>query len=464
MSSSVRNESERPVRAASRWHRPVRASVAIFSVVGAIALYASSGLAAVSIQRAGEVTRAAMPTATPSAYLSTLAIPTVPVEHPARPTQLAATAPRVSAHAASGSAHTSRAAAASTTPPSTTVPSSSGSRSVVPANSSVPASAVPSGVTPTSSSHPVPATGHPTPAVPAVSHPTPAVPTHRPIRAHPSVSRATPASPTHGAGTPGATPAQRAAASALLAHLNPTTNIAPSPNYLTSGTCSETATGWSCDNPCISSTLSWPTVDNAPSCTTYLVSAINHARAVEGVGALVLPTNWYQLSAPEQLFVILNLERTARGLPPYLGINAALSAAATRAAQAESDPSIAAGFPIGTNAQGYPTMGGTWSTGYSVLAADYAWMYNDGWGGSRATTSNVDCTSAGAAACWGHRDELLGQDPGYDPGVGLTSTTAEVGVGVAVVGGIGSFVDLIEAPKGAPPAMTFTWSAEEPYL
>ena len=278
------------------------------------------------------------------------------------------------------------------------------------------------------------------------------------------MSRATPASPTHGAGTPGATPAQRAAASALLAHLNPTTNIAPSPNYLTSGTCSETATGWSCDNPCISSTLSWPTVDNAPSCTTYLVSAINHARAVEGVGALVLPTNWYQLSAPEQLFVILNLERTARGLPPYLGINAALSAAATRAAQAESDPSIAAGFPIGTNAQGYPTMGGTWSTGYSVLAADYAWMYNDGWGGSRATTSNVDCTSAGAAACWGHRDELLGQDPGYDPGVGLTSTTAEVGVGVAVVGGIGSFVDLIEAPKGAPPAMTFTWSAEEPYL
>ncbi len=451
MSSTVPVASQ---RAGSRWHRPVRASVAVLSVAGAIALYASSGLAAVSIQHASDVTRAATPTLAPSAPLSVTSIPTVRAERPAR---LVTTTARVSAHAAHP------AATPSATPPSGTVPASSGAGSATPAAPAHPATPAVGHPTPSAPVHPAtPATpAHPT--TPAVSHPTPAAPAHGPTRSHPSVSRATPATPAHPA-TPAATPAQRAAASALLAHLNPAANIAPSPNYLTSGTCTQTATGWSCDNPCISSTLIWPTVDNAPSCTTYLVSAINHARTLEGVGAMVLPTNWYQLSTGEQLFVVLNLERTARGLPPYLGINAALSAAATRAAQAQTDPSVAAGFAIGTNPQGDPAFGGTWSTGYSVLAADYAWMYNDGWGGSRATTSNVDCTSPGAAACWGHRDELLGQDPGYNPGVGLTATTAEVGVGVAVVGGTGSFVDLIEAPKGAPPAMTFTWAAEEPYL
>ena len=257
-----------------------------------------------------------------------------------------------------------------------------------------------------------------------------------------------------------ATAAQQVAATALLSHLNPSANIAPSPNYLTSGTCTQTATGWSCANPCLSPSLAWPAVDNAPSCTTYVLAAINNARSLEGVPAMVLPTNWYQLTTGEQLFVVLNLERTARGLPPYLGINAALSAEAGRAARSQADPSVAGGFAIGTNAQGRPAMTGSWSSGFSVLAADYAWMYNDGWGGSRAATSNLDCTSAGSVGCWSHRDELLGQDPGYNPGVGLSCASAEVGVGFAVVGGAGSFVDLIEAPAATPPAMTFTWASE----
>jgi len=35
-----------------------------------------------------------------------------------------------------------------------------------------------------------------------------------------------------------------------------------------------------------------------------------------------------------------------------------------------------------------------------------------------------------------------------------------MGTGYAVVNGSSSFVDLIEVPKGAPPAMNFTWSEE----
>jgi hypothetical protein len=175
---------------------------------------------------------------------------------------------------------------------------------------------------------------------------------------------------------------------------------------------------------------------------------------------MVLPSNWYSLSVPEQLFVIANLERTARGLPAYLGINAALSVNAQHAAQTNSDPSIAAGFIIGNDAQGEPGMGGAWAGGFSVLAADYVWMYDDGWGGSATATSNIACTSASAPGCWAHRDELLGSDAPFNPGVGLNCQNCEMGTGFAQVNGSSSFVDLIELPKGSPPAMTFTWALE----
>ena len=259
-------------------------------------------------------------------------------------------------------------------------------------------------------------------------------------------------------------PALSSAATALLSHLNPVANIAPSPNYLQSGNCSQSVSGWSCDNPCVTSTLGWPTNTNDPGCTSYVLGAINAARRIEGVAPMTLPSNWYTLTTSEQLFVVADLERTARGLTPYLGINAALSAAAQRAAASASDPSAAPGFPIATDAQGYQALDGTWSSGFSVLAADYAWMYNDGWGGAN-NTSNIACTSATSTGCWSHRDELLGYAPGFNPGVGLDAANAEVGVGFAVVNGSGSFVDLIEAPSATPPAMAFTWAANVvPYL
>jgi hypothetical protein len=109
-------------------------------------------------------------------------------------------------------------------------------------------------------------------------------------------------------------------------------------------------------------------------------------------------------------------------------------------------------------------MGGAWAGGFSVLAADYVLMYDDGWGGS-GDTPNVSCTGPGAAGCWSHRDELLGADPGYNPGVGLACTTCEMGAGYTASGAAGaSYVDLIEMPRSGQPAMTFTWAGEQPYL
>lgn len=241
---------------------------------------------------------------------------------------------------------------------------------------------------------------------------------------------------------------------------NPTVNIAPSPNFLASGQCTETAGSWTCANPCVTSALKWPSFTDGVGCNNYLLQAIDGARADEGLAPMVLPTNWYSLSTDQQLFVVANLERTVRGLPPYLGINAVLSADAQQAAQTNADPSVASGFAIGNDAQGVPGMGGAWAGGFAVLAADYVWMYDDGWGGSAANTSNIACTSASASGCWAHRDELLGSDPGFNPGVGLNCTDCEVGTGFAIVNGSSSFVDLIEIPKGSPPAMTFTWAEE----
>ena len=49
---------------------------------------------------------------------------------------------------------------------------------------------------------------------------------------------------------------------------------------------------------------------------TDAIAAINNARAIEHVHALHLLANFYQLSAVQQQFVLVNLERTDRKLPP----------------------------------------------------------------------------------------------------------------------------------------------------
>ena len=46
------------------------------------------------------------------------------------------------------------------------------------------------------------------------------------------------------------------------------------------------------------------------------IAAINNARQVEHLPALHLPANFYQLDPAQQQFLLMNLERTARGLRP----------------------------------------------------------------------------------------------------------------------------------------------------
>lgn len=254
-------------------------------------------------------------------------------------------------------------------------------------------------------------------------------------------------------------------ATGILPPDNPTSNVAPSPNFLSSGLCHESSIATPCTNPCVRMVGTgsdrrpvFPAYSESPTCTEFVLRALNTARASEELPAIALPSNWFQLKPQEQIFVIVDLERTARGLPPYLGLNRQLHAAAQSAAVREVDPAYAQDFRTGLDPEGVPGMGATLATGYSTLEADYVWMYEDGWGGSASSTPNIACTFAGAVGCWGHRDQLLGFDGNNNFGVGLHCTTCEMGTGFAVVNGTGSFTSLIELPAGNPPAMYFTWS------
>jgi len=246
----------------------------------------------------------------------------------------------------------------------------------------------------------------------------------------------------------------------LSASHNPRANVAPTPNFQYSGRCSSERGSWHCANPCVSGQLHFPAYSDAHGCADYVLRALNAARRAEFRGPMVLPRNWFHLTVAQQLFVLADLERTARGLPPYLGLNARLSAEARRSASNNTDPGVARGFAVANDRGGVPAMGAAWASTFSTLGADYLWMYTDGWGGNPARTSNLSCTSSRAKGCWSHRDQLLGADPGTNPGVGLLCRNCEMGAAVSIAKGTTSLVDLIERPAHGAPPMTFTWSRD----
>ena len=222
---------------------------------------------------------------------------------------------------------------------------------------------------------------------------------------------------------------------------NPPANVPPTPSY-----CLSPATA----------PPGYPPDRSNQSCPDALVAAISNARALEGdVPPLYLPRDWESLTPDEQLFVVLDSERVARGLPPVVGITASLDAIAQKGADDSSDPYPPAGFGLGRGTS-IGVMGSVWAGGsYSPLFADYLWMYDDGWGGSRAATGNVDCTSAHAAGCWGHRDIIL-RNYLLSPAYGSQASTALMGAGVDAQ--VGSYAAFFVAMSGPVPKLLYTWS------
>jgi hypothetical protein len=204
---------------------------------------------------------------------------------------------------------------------------------------------------------------------------------------------------------------------------DPTTNVSPSPDY-------------------------WPTctTDGATSaaCTSAVLAAINHARALEGVGPMELPSDFASMTPAAQTFVVSNLERVDRGLQPAAGMVSTLDNSAQTAANNDADPTLSS-WTIGSfNANRW---GSNWAGDLNALAADYDWMYDDGWGPNGSF--NMDCTSSGAAGCWGHRHNILSSYGGEELITGTGSVRQSQWTSIAQI-----FV----AGSGPYPAFVLSWA------
>lgn len=148
-------------------------------------------------------------------------------------------------------------------------------------------------------------------------------------------------------------------------------------------------------SPCRQSRTTTP--DSSTDCLAADLARIDSARAQEGVGPMVLPATYAQLTGPEQQFVVIDLERVDRGLPPFTALTAPLNALASQGAGHGGDPPLPSG--------GVAWAGGIWAGGFpSTLEADFAWMYDDGPG-----SFNLECTATDTTGCWGHRDIILAE-------------------------------------------------------
>ena len=221
---------------------------------------------------------------------------------------------------------------------------------------------------------------------------------------------------TAGAGLVGVTSAAEAAGLT-----DPAQNVIPSPAY------------W---NTCIQAGT------DSQTCINAVVAAINNARSLEGVGPMVLPDGFASLSPAQQTFVASNLERVDRGLVPVAGMVDSLNALSSTAADGDTDPMLPS-WTVGTfRAYSWSSI---WAGDLNPLAADYDWMYDDGW--SPTGSYNLDCTSATADGCWGHRHAILSAGDSLITGTAVVKQTRWTSIAQIFVAGSGSY-----------PAFTYSWS------
>jgi hypothetical protein len=172
----------------------------------------------------------------------------------------------------------------------------------------------------------------------------------------------------------------------ILPPKNPKRSVGPKPLFLISLLCMRGKDG--------------------PGCNKLVLKATTRARRLlEKMSAMSFSLSAYEKLTPiEQLFVTVNLERTARGLAPATVLTRSLDKVAQEGAKADEDPSlqnVPDPLPGGSTSR---RLGGNWAGGWdNALGANYAWMYDDGPG-----SDNGDCTKTNHGGCWGHRDNILG--------------------------------------------------------
>ncbi len=198
--------------------------------------------------------------------------------------------------------------------------------------------------------------------------------------------------------------------------------------------------------------------DVSARCLRRSLGMIDAGRWAEHLGPVVLPGNWSALTVAQQLFVLSQLERTARGLPADVGLSAGLNRRALAAATTGRDPSGAG-------------LAGLWAGGEpNAIAVVADWMYEDGLFAD-GFTENLTCSAAHPSSCWQHRDLLL-----HRGGPGSCGVRCSVGAAFSPAGdrratgaGTDSYAAVFArggggAARGGGGAETFTWAAELPRL
>ena len=139
-----------------------------------------------------------------------------------------------------------------------------------------------------------------------------------------------------------------------------------------------------------------PVDDTSAGCIDSVLHNINYARSLEGLGPMVLPSGYATDTVPMQQLIIADEERGDRGLSQFSGLDPSLNTQALIGAAGNADPAPLLTYAV----NGW---GSNFAQDYTPLGADFAWMYDDGYGGT-----NIECTAPGDTHCWGHRDNVLG--------------------------------------------------------
>jgi hypothetical protein len=95
---------------------------------------------------------------------------------------------------------------------------------------------------------------------------------------------------------------------------------------------------------------------------------------------------------------------------------------------------------------GVSQYGSIWAGDFGPLASDYDWMYNDGYS-QDGSGINVDCQSAHAKGCWGHRDNILAT---------YSQPTLSAGAGTGRPAGA-SIAEVMTGGRDSAPTYTYTW-------
>jgi hypothetical protein len=175
-------------------------------------------------------------------------------------------------------------------------------------------------------------------------------------------------------------------------------------------------------------------------CIDAAVWYLDRARAKVGLPPYALPANFPSLSPPQQLFILVNLDRVQYGLRPISGLTAALSHdALVRGVWRADDPRP-------SNTTGLNTWWPGWAGAFRNAPMAYeTWVWNDGLG-----STNPRCTRTDHSRCWGHRHSVLWK---YGPvlamgaAAGRDSRHHRPGYAYLFVG----------ADAGYTPTYTYTW-------